>query len=279
MTPSARPEDLLTRARRCVVGAAGGGGPEVMSTAFWFDGRALWMAAAAATLPTAARSGESEAVAYVPPVDAGEPGVMVHGRARAYSPHDPVGLVFHTATISAAMTALAVRNPGGVLGSLRDAARAPRQWVSSRRLLVLRLVAERLTAVDPPDLGHGMAPALPTVVPSDVRRALAGRRRVVLVYSDDTGPQAVPAVWDAGYALRTPPTLRPPAGARAVAAVDGDGDGDGRHGGGRSIGLALEGVIDQQGRLVPDRATSWDAPYSESAEVSPPIPGGVVLPD
>lgn len=270
---SAPSNDLLMRARRCLLATADPGGPQVAPTAFWFDGHALWMSPGSASLPTIAGAREHECVAYVAPIDPQEPGEVVHGRARVYSRADPLGLVFHTATISAAMTALAARNALALAGYVGDVARAPYRRLP-RNPLVVRLDVERRTKVDLPDEGPGVAPALPTAVPPDIRRALAGLRGVVLVWGDG-GAHATPAVWDAGYRLRTPPTLRPPPGASAVVTVDTDDP----QGLGRPVGLALYGSVGADGRLVPERVTSWWGRDLHTAPVAPAVPGGVVLPD
>lgn len=266
-------DDLLARASRCVLATAGERGPQVTPTSYWSDGQALWMTAAADTLPALAGARERDCVAYVPPVEGHEPGAVVHGRARVHSVHDPLGLLLRTATISAAMAALAARNAAALLGSVGELARTPVTWLFRDRLVV-RLVVHRLTEVDLPDVGPGVAPALPTVVPADVRRALAGRRRIVLVWEDGPTVAVTPAVWGAGYVLRTPPTLHPTTGAPATAVVDvGD-----RHDRARPVGLALHGAIDAD-RFVVRRATSWYGQETESADVARPVPGGVVLPD
>lgn len=271
---NAAADDLLCRASRCFLGVARSGRPEVAPTACWYDGDALWMSAVAASLPALVSAPEHAAVAYVPPADLQEPGVVVGGRARVYSLRDPLRLALHSATISAAMAALAAHNAGAVLGAVGHAARGPHRWWPQERVVV-RLVVERRTAVDPPDVDGGVAPALPTVVPSDVRRALAGLRRLALVSGGDESLRVTPAVWGAGYSLRTPPTSRPVPGTPVVATVD---PGE-RQGLGWSVGLVLHGEVDANGRLVPQRATSWSGDRRQSAAVSRPAGGGVVMPD
>lgn len=266
-------EDVLARASRCQLGA-GGERPDVTPMVFWSDGAALWMTAPAATVRAAGLHDDPRCVAYVPPVDEAGHGVVVHGAARVYGTQDPLGVVLHTPTISTAMAALAARNAGALLGYMQDAALLPRRWLPRNRV-VLRLVVESATAVEPPAVPTGVAPALPTVVPADVRRALAGVRRLALVYADGARLQATPAVWSAGYVLRTPPALRPPPGARVAAAVDTDRSPRPT----RAVGLTVHGRIAEGGRLEPERVTSWHGFDSETAAVPRPAPGGVVLPD
>lgn len=266
--------DLLERASRCFLGTAGPDGPAVLSVVSWSDGQALWMSVPTANLPAVAWDPEAAWVAYVPPVEAHEPGVVVHGRARVYSLHAPLRLALHAPPISAAMAALATRHAGAVLGSVGDAARAPHRWLPRNRAVV-RLVVHERREVDQPDVGPGVAPALPPVVPAAVRRGLAGLRRLVVVFGEGGDLRAAPAVWGPGFALRTPPTLRPTPGTQVVAAVDVEGRRPPRG----PVGLALHGEVDAEGRLVPERATFWYGTETVSAAVVPPTAGGVVMPD
>lgn len=268
------PADLLERSDRCFLGTAGPYGPAVLPVASWSDGQALWMSAPTAILPAAASDPDGEQVAYVPPLQVHEPGLLVHGRIRVYSLDDPLRLALHAPTISAAMAALATRHAGAVLGAVGEAACAPHRWLPRNRA-VMRLVVHARREVDQPDVGPGVAPALPPVVPATVRRGLAGLRRVVLVFGDPGDLRATPAVWGPGFVLRTPPTLRPDPGTRVVAAVDVEG----RQAPRRPVGLALHGEVDAGGRLVPARVTSWCGPETVSAAVAGPVAGGVVLPD
>lgn len=269
---SAPYEDLLARASLCVLGSHGRDGPAAAPMVFWWDGSGLWMTASSERLRAAGLDTDPTCVAYVGPLEAGQEGVILRGRVRIYRPGEPLGLLLHTPTISAAMAVLAVRNADRLLGQVRDAARIPPRLPRPR--LVLRLSVDGLRTVDPPDVGSGVAPALPTDVPAEVRRALAGRRRVVLVYADEAGLQASPALWGAGYALTVPPSLTPPAGARAVVAVDMDpGPRPARR-----VGLAVHGTI-SEGRLQPERATSWYGSSTETVKISASAPGGVTLPD
>lgn len=268
-------EDLLAQASRCVLGSWSRQGPMATPTAFWSDGGGLWMTTSTARAEAAGLDTDAACVAYVPPLQEGQSGVIARGRLRVYRLTDPRALALHTPMISAAMTALAVRNAGTILGQVQDAVRIPPRRPRAR--VALRLTVEDERSVDPPDIGPGVAPALPTDVPADVRRVLAGQRRLALVYADpgETVLQAAPGVWGAGFTLTTPPSLTPAAGARAVAAVEGvPGSRDSR-----GVGLAVHGVISPDGRLQPERATSWSGPDTETVTISAPAPGGVTLPD
>lgn len=268
-------EELLAESSRCVLGSWGRHGPMATPTAFWSDGRGLWMTTSTGRMKAAGLGTDATCVAYVPALHEGEAGLIVRGRVRVYRLTDPRALMLHTPMITAAMTALAVRNAGTILDQVQDAARIPPRLPRARA--VLRLTVEDARTVDPPDVGPGVAPALPTDVPADVRRVLAGQRRLALVYADPGGTalQATPAVWGAGFALTTPPSLTPAAGARAVAALDG-GPGSRPS---RGVALALHGVISAGGRLGPERATSWSGSHSETVTISASAPGGVTLPD
>lgn len=269
-----QPEDLLSRSTRAFLGTIGHDGPDLTPTAFWHDGEALWTIVAVRDVPAAAGSRTIDCAAYVPPMTVHEGGVVVHGRARVHSLDDPLGLALHAATISAAMTALAAHNAAALAGSVRDAALAPHRWWPRHRC-VLRLVVEQRRAVDPPDIGAGVAPPLPTVVPPDVRRALGGKRRVVVATDDEVGLQVTPAVWSAGYALRTPPTYALPAGVRAAVTVD---PGEPRRSG-QPVGLVLHGRVGEDRRLEPERVVAWHGSHTVREAVSRPAPGGIALPD
>jgi len=267
------PEELLARATRCALAARGADGPDVAPMVFWWDGAALWMAASAARVHAAGLRGDPRCAVYVPPLAEGEPGAVAHGSARVYSLDDPVGLVLHTPVISAAMAALAARNAGSLLGYVRDAPHLPHRWWPGTRV-VLRVPVEHLAGVEPPAVAAGVAPALPTVVPADVRRAVAGARRLVLAYADGD-LQVTPAVWAAGYRLTTPPALRPPPGVRAAATLDVASTARPR----RAVGVTVLGTIAPDGHLRPERVTSWHGFDTATVAVPRPTAGGVTLPD
>lgn len=266
---SAPPLRLLERATRGLFAVRGPRGPQVSPMTWWFDGAHVWLATSPMSVLVDALRRSPDCALYVPPAGQSEAAVVVHGRARVYDLDDPLGLALHTPMIAAAMTTLAVR----ATTTLRDVVGNPARW-SLRNRVVVRVRVEQAREVDPPDVVAGVAPALPTVVASDVRRELAGQRHVVVVVDDGERLQATPAVWSAGYELATPPTATLPPGARAVVAVDVAGRSSGR-----SLGLVMHGQLGADGRLQPDRVTSWHGQAVTTAPLTAPAPGGVELPD
>lgn len=266
------PGELLERADRCLLAVDGRSGPRLSPMAFWSDGDGLWMLTSRSAVPPAVLRRAPGCVAYVPPLDDGEPGAVVRGRARVFGPGDPVGLALHAPTISAAMTALAARSPGSILDYVQDAVRVPPRWSPGNRV-VLRLAVDGVAGIDPPPVGPGVAPPLPTVVPPDVRRAVAGIRAVVVAFGEGEGLQVSPTVWSAGYRLVTPPQVRVAEGVRAVVAV---GLGSGPTAG---TGAAVHGRVGPDQRMEPDEATWWRGMEVTTASVTAPTPGGIDLPD
>lgn len=267
---SRRPDELLDRASRCLLAVGAGSGPTLSPMAFWSDGAGLWMLTSRSAVGPASVRRAPDCVAYVPPLDPDAPGAVVAGRARVFGSSEPLGLVLHAPTISAAMTALTARSPGSMVGYVQDAVRvAPR--MSSGNRVVLRLTVDRLHGIDEPPAGPGVAPALPTVVPLDVRRAVAGVRRVVVAFHDGQALRVAPAVWSAGYALAA--QVRIPEGARVAVAVG--------LAAGPTVeaGATVHGRVGPDQRLVPEKTTWWHGVEVATAPVTAPAPGGVELPD
>ncbi|MGH3665657.1 MAG: hypothetical protein ACRDU8_06160, partial [Egibacteraceae bacterium] len=174
--------DVLDVATRCVVAGLARTGLHATPTAFWSDGSGLWLALPGDS-PTvgALRSTPGCAVAVLPEDVEGAVarGAVIQGSARVHGLHDPVGLAVHGVTVSAAMAALAARNVASFLDYVQDASRLPGRYLP-RNVVAIRVAVERLRPVDPPAVAVGIAPALPAVVPADVRRRLSGRRDIVL---------------------------------------------------------------------------------------------------
>lgn len=277
-----RGDEALVEGSRCVLAAFGERGPVVSPMAFWFDGAALWMSTPADSVKVRALRRRPDCAVYVPPAEDqdGAPGAVATGTARIFSLADPRGLAFHGAVVSAAMAALAARNAGSVLGYVRNATRIPARFLPQQRV-ALRVTLSRLRGARPPEVGRGIAPALPTAVPADVRRLLAGRRRVVVAAQEADRLVVAPAVWGAGFALVTPPTLPLPVGVPGAVVVDVDDDGPTD-----VAGLALRGLL-EAGRLVPERVTWWRGFEVETVPVTGAAPapgagrrvGSVVLPE
>lgn len=273
-------DEVLERGARCVFAVHGPEGPIASPLAYWWDGASIWFATPSDSAKVRALRRNPWCAAWVSPHDVdghpGEQGVALAGRARVFSVEDPLGLVLHAAPISAAMTALAARNVGNLVGYAQDVTAIPLRFMPQNRVVV-RVTAERMRGIAMPEPGPGIAPPLPTQVPSDVRRALGGRRAAVLAASTASGGAEAmvmgPVVLGAGGAVVAPPTLRVPARARAAVVLDEDP-------GGRPTqvrGVALRGEL-VSGRLSSERVTWWDGFAVETADVGTAA-GAVVLPD
>lgn len=204
----------------------------VLVSPAWSDGVHLWLVAA--SVEQAFAGGDVSALL------AGPSGTraVARGSVRAYGLHDPVGLALHGAAVATALGALALRSAGAV----RRALPAP---------FALRLDVEALTVLAE-GTSEGIAPALPAVVPSEIRRALAGVRDIV-VTRPGGGVEA--ARWGGGFVLEGSWDRSWSDGpAAAVLAAPGGG-----------IGLALEGEL-ADGILRPARALWWhDGAVAEAA--------------
>ena len=266
--------DVLDRAGRCVLAFSGRRGPVVSPMAFWADGASLWMATPAQSVKAAALRERPECAVHVPaPAGLGEDAVLT-GHARVFGLHDPVGLALHGPMISAAMTALASRNTGTILGYVQDVRHVPQRFRPHNRVVV-RVRIQSSRTVPPLQPGPGIAPALPTVVAPEIRRALAGRRLVTLATQDVGGRvEAGPAVWGAGYSVRGVGGRPPADGVHAAVHVGADPEGRPTD----VVGLTLSGAL-VDGRLEPVRATWWDGFTLRTADVPPPARSSVVLPD
>lgn len=260
--------DVLEGATRCVLARPGGRWPQLWPTACWSDGAGLWLAPWPLTVPPHQEDGRPSCAVYVPPVGPGLPGVVAGGVLRAYGLASPLRLALHGPTVSAALAALAARSPAQVLG---EGPLRPRRWLR-RAPLVLRLVPDDVREVDPPDPGPGVAPALPTAVPADVRRAVAGVRAVTAAFEQGGRLRVAPGVWSAGFALSFPPTLSPPPGA-AVTLVPDAAD---RH---ARLGVAVHGRMGSDRTVEPVQLTVRRQARTHAVAVDAPVVGGVALPD
>lgn len=280
------PRSVLDRQRRCLLGFPTPTGPVLAPMAYWSDGEHLWMSTAGSSMKGRRLREHPECVVYVPASDGG-PGACARGAVRVFRADDPVGLLFHGAPITGAMTALAVSNVFSLFGHAQDVTSIPARWAPHNRA-VLRLRLDGVAAVPQPAASSGVAPPLPAVVPSDVRRVLAGQRGIILAVEQrsepgdaagDTTLSVLPGLWGAGFRLVLPTGASLAPGTRVAAAVHDDP-------GGRPtgvVGLALRGTVDDGGRLRPERATWWRGFRLHTADVPPqPSPGGssgIVLPD
>lgn len=272
--------DVLERGSRCLLGLHGARGPVLSPMAYWFDGTAVWMSTPARSVKVSALARDAHCALYVAPPGGEGPGAVAGGRARVFSARDPRGLVLHGPTISAAVAVLALRNATSIAGYLADAPRIPSRFLPRNRVVV-RVVLDDVEAVFPPALTPGIAPALPTVVPPDVRRALAGRRRVALAVLDGETVRLSPAVWraatDGSLPLDLPVAVDLPTGGHAAVALDADGRGRPTE----VAGLSLSGTLTGAPALLPERVTWWSGFNVTTADVPAPAstPGTITLPD
>jgi Pyridoxamine 5'-phosphate oxidase len=265
-------DEVFDRSSRCVLGFSGRRGPVLSPMAFWSDGSSLWMSTPAVSVKARALLARPDCAVYVPGNNGG-PGAVARGRARIFGLHDPLGLAVHGPLVTTAMGMLASRNAGTILGYVQDARAVPSRFRPRNRVAV-RLKIDDVLPVADPEPAAGIAPALPTVVSPEVRRALAGRRTVtVAVEQPGVGLWLRPAVWGAGFELDFQDRDRLLSGAPAAVHVGTDP-------GNRPtsvVGLSLFGEIDG-GRLRPSRATWWEGFDLTTVELAA-APASITLPD
>lgn len=264
---------VLDGQHRCLLAVHGRTGPLVSPMAYWWDDQHAWMTTAASAVKIARLRADPRCAVWVPGPEGS--GVGASGVARVFDASDPVGLLLHGPAITGAMTALAASNVSAIAGYVQDAARVPSRFRPHNRV-VLRVRLDDAELCREPVAPPGVAPALPTVVPAEVRRVVGGRRRVVVAL-DTPDLEVLPAVWGAGFALTPPAGRTLPADAGAAVVVDVDP-------GERPttvVGLALRGTITDGGALRPARATWWEGFEIASADVPAPTSAasGIVLPD
>jgi len=269
--------DALERATRGLLAVRGQRAPVIVPVRFWYDGASAWISTAADTPAVTGLLRETACVLWVPAVDLEDGGVVARGRARVYSLRDPRGLLLHAPTITAVMSVLALRSASTVVGQARDAARVPTRLLPTGRVVVRVSLGEVHEAVPPP-VGPGVAPALPNVVPADVRRAVAGQRHVVVAARDGDDLVVLPATWSGRFALTLPESTALPVAVPAAAALDTGGTRPSE-----GLGLALSGTLAPGGTLQPERVAWWHGLSLATAELPPErVPrafGAVVLPD
>lgn len=266
-------EQLLRRAAHCVLGYRTSRGPAVSSTIFWWDGAGLWVPAFADATMTEALRRDGRCAIWIPPDDGGS-GVALEATARTYDLGDPLSLALHFPPVSAALVALALKHRQVLAGYLRDVPRILRPGPSTVAV-VIRARVDRLRGIRPPAVGGGIGPALPSVVPADIRRAVTGTREVTLAWLERDTLRLEPAVWDAGLRLETAAGSTPRDSATACvlasAAVEP-----------RQVpttGLVLSGRLRDRARLEPVLAAWWHGVTAGSAELVPEPAGGIELPD
>jgi len=268
-------ESVVARGTRCWVAAARDRGLLLTPTTYWSDGDALWAWTLGSSEAVETLARDPRCAVYVAAPDGG--GAVLRGRARIHSAASPRSVLFHGVTSVAALAALAARNAPNVVGYVADGPRIPRRALPANRV-VIRIGVDATEPVGAPPKGPGIAPALPTVVPSDLRRALSGRRDVVVAAGGAGALQVASATWGPGYALALPAGMSLAEGAPAAVALETES-------GGRPTavaGLRLSGTVDG-GRLRADRVSWWDAATTGTAGVQAAGPSSgpapIVLPD
>lgn len=274
---AAMDDRLLDDAKRLVLAWPGRTLPVLTPMAFWWDGQHVWFSTSGSSLKARALRREGACAMYVPPPEGSSEGALLRGSARVFHARDPVGLAVHGGLLAAAQGALMVKNASSMAGYVVDAPKVPLRFQPQQRVLVRVRVEERSTVVQP-DIGPGIAPALPTEVPPEVRRTLSGRRRVVVGTLVDGGIGLLPAVWGAGFALRLPEGAALDEGTPVTAVLDHDP-------GFRPtevVGLSLSGTVAAAGptmKIVPVKVRWWSGFELRSAELSGRATDTIVIPD
>ena len=254
------PGESLTNSPRCVLAAAGRRWPVAAAAPFWSDGAGIWVSGVPIAELASALRADPRCAVTVLPVEGGTEAVSITGTARVYGAHDPPGLLAHGPAIATALTALALKHAPTLVDYARDIPRLPRGQLPEG-LVVARVLLDHVETVPAP-VTDGMGPSLPSIVPAEIRRGLAGRRDVLLAVADPE-PRILVASWTTGLAL----SPSPPDGTRATAVVDGD-----------RVGMILHGTI-ADSHLVPEHARWWRGLAVEDARVPARPPGGIALPD
>lgn len=246
----------LAEVTRCLIALSSAQGtPQFVSLPCWSDGEALWLARTGADPVAQALTSTPDCAVWMG--GAGQAaGLEATGLARVFGVGDPLGLLIHGPVVAVAMAALAAHHPREVTSA----------WLPLRPPVAMRLALSELRTAEPPPAGLGIAPALPEVVPADIRRHLSGRRDVIVAAERASGLRVERAIWSAGFALDGDLPVAP--GASIVVAVE---DG--------AVGAALSGELDARGALRPAQASWWSGPRSGSAPLPPPPRGAVTLPD
>ncbi|MGH8932422.1 MAG: hypothetical protein ACRDZO_17810 [Egibacteraceae bacterium] len=241
----------LQNTTRCLVGFRARDAPQLGSVACWSDGEALWIAVPArSSLAAGLRAAPSCAIG----IGAGTGlKILASGAARVFTPDDLVGLLFHGPIVTAAMAALALRHPREVT----------RGWP----LVPARIAVDEATAVEAPLPPPGIAPALPEIIPADIRRDLSGIRQILMATEGHDGVQLAPATWGAGFTIDPQAQSRPGASVAVAAGSPG------------GTGVVLTGELDTRGALLPAHASWWGGGRSGAAPLPPAPRGAVRLPD
>lgn len=263
---------ILDESPGCLLAVRGRRDPVIWPTAHWFDGTGVWLTTAADAAKVASLRRDPECAVAVPASDDG-PGVAATGRARVFTPAEPVRFALHAPAISAAMSALAARHPSELWHEATSPSRIAAHWPLHQRV-VLRVVLDTLDIVQPPPRGAGVSPPLPTALPTDVRRRLGGRRAVTVLW-DQPPLRLVSAGWAARFALTfAAGGARPAPGARVAVAVTDEAATPTT-----AAGAVLHGELGDGDVLAADRATWWRGFEVHRTDLPQSSATGVVMPD
>lgn len=263
---------ILDQSSRCLLAVRGRRQPVVWPMPQWFDGSAVWMTAPADVGQVAALRRDPACAVAVPPAADDHPGVAATGQARVFTPAEPLRFALHAPAISAAMSALAVRHTSDLWHYASHPSRLVAQWPHQR--VVLRVALDTLDLVEPPAVGPGVSPPLPTVVPTDVRRRLGGRRAVLALW-DQPPLRLAAAGWTAGLALTFAPRgPRPRSGDRVAVALE-DQTGTPH----TAVGAVVHGELGDDHALTADRVTWWRGFEVHRNDLAGPSTTATVIPD
>ncbi len=268
---------LLDDAKRLVLAWPGRKVPLMTPMAFWWDGQHVWFSTAGDSLKARALRRDGTCAMYVAPLEEDGEGILLRGDARVFHPGDPVGLAMHGGFLAAAQAALMIKNAPSMMGYVVDAAKVPARFLPARQVLV-RVTVSSSEVIRPPEVGLGIAPAMPTEVPPEIRRVLSGQRRIVLATQIDGGIGLVPAVWGAGFSLALPTGAGAVEGANVTAVLDHDP-------GFRPTevaGMSLSGIMAAGGpvpRISPTKVRWWSGFDLGTAELSGRATDTIVIPD
>jgi hypothetical protein len=268
---------LLDDAKRLVLAWPGRKVPLMTPMAFWWDGQHMWFSTAGESVKARALRRDGTCAMYVGPQEDGGLGMLLRGEARVFHAGDPLGLTMHAGFLATAQAALMVKNAPSMMGYVVDAAKIPSGFLPARRVLV-RVTVTSTQAVQPPEVGKGIAPALPTEVPPEIRRKLSGQRRIVMATQIDGGIGLMPAVWGAGFGLTLPQGMAVVDGATATAVLHDDP-------GFRPTevaGVSISGTVSTGGpapKLSATKVRWWTGFELDSAELSGRATDTIVIPD
>lgn len=268
-------DTLLADADHCLIAYRVSRGPAMTPMACWSDGGGLWMTSSREAAKVAALRRDPRCAVWVEPPTPFDPGVMIDGTARIYDLSDPVGLVLHGPTVAAAIAALALTHRSSLAGYVRDLPRLPNAWQPQNRVLI-RVRIDRARSRLAPQRVTGVGPGLPTELPSGVRRALTGVRRVTVATQRGDLLTVQPAVWSAGFQLELAAAVVPESGTPTCVVADA-----------RPLarpstrsGVLLRGTVDGALRFSPERAVWWEGFSSDAAAVrARSSASGITLPD